>query len=70
MPGIDHVVLSAGPYLLQLPAESEAEQALALLLDPDVAQWNPTPTVTTLEAARDWADAGATGPGTTRRGQS
>jgi RimJ/RimL family protein N-acetyltransferase len=58
MSAIDHAALSAGPYLLQPPAESEAEQALALLLDPDVAQWNPAPTVTTLDAARDWCRRG------------
>jgi RimJ/RimL family protein N-acetyltransferase len=58
MSGIDHVVLSAGPYILRPPADSEAEQALAMLLDPDVAQWNPAPTVTNLEAARDWARRG------------
>ena len=58
MSGIDHVILPAGPYILQPPAESEAEEALALLLDPDVTLWNPAPTVTTLEAARDWCRRG------------
>ena len=58
MPGIDHVVLPAGPYILQPPAESEAGQALALLMDPDVTLWNLAPTVTTLEAARDWCRRG------------
>lgn len=44
---------------LRLPAEDDAAEALLLLRDPDVAQWNPAPKVVDLDTARNWCRAGA-----------
>jgi RimJ/RimL family protein N-acetyltransferase len=48
-----------GRLLLRPPRRSEAAAALALLTDPDVAQWNPAPAVVDVTSARDWCDRGA-----------
>jgi RimJ/RimL family protein N-acetyltransferase len=48
-----------GRLLLRPPRRSEAAAALALLTDPDVAQWNPAPAVVDVATARDWCDRGA-----------
>jgi RimJ/RimL family protein N-acetyltransferase len=52
--GIEHVCLAAGPFQLRPPAANEAADALVMLLDPDVAQWNPAPDVVDIDAARQW----------------
>ncbi len=47
-------------WLLRPPdAETEAGAALALLHDPDVAQWNPAPLVVDLASAAEWCRRGA-----------
>jgi RimJ/RimL family protein N-acetyltransferase len=48
-----------GRLLLRPPRRSEAGAALAMLTDPDVAQWNPAPAVVDVMSARDWCDRGA-----------
>ena len=48
-----------GRLRLRLPRRSEAAAALAMLTDPDVAQWNPAPAVVDIASARDWCDRGA-----------
>lgn len=44
---------------LRLPSEADAEQALALLTDPEVRRWNPGPDVEDLAAAADWCRSAA-----------
>ena len=42
MTAIEHVTLTAGDYVLRPAVVNDAEQALAMLTDPDILQWNPT----------------------------
>jgi RimJ/RimL family protein N-acetyltransferase len=58
MPGIEHVTITAGPFTLRPPGISEAADALAMLQDPDVVQWNPAPRVVDLETAAAWCRRG------------
>jgi RimJ/RimL family protein N-acetyltransferase len=51
---VEHVSLTAGRWELRPPDAADAEAARAMLLDPDVAQWNPGPAVPTVEEARSW----------------
>src|SRR4051794_24206729 len=53
------LVSDDGRLLLRPPRRSEAAAALAMLTDPDVAQWNPAPAVVDVASARDWCDRGA-----------
>jgi RimJ/RimL family protein N-acetyltransferase len=46
--------IAAGRLQLRPPHEGEAADTLAMLLDPDVVQWNPVPGVHDEDAARDW----------------
>lgn len=59
MTGIEHVEIPAGAWQLRPPSTAEAEDALAMLLDPDTARWNPAPRVVDLATARDWCARGA-----------
>jgi RimJ/RimL family protein N-acetyltransferase len=52
--GIDHLDLDAGRFELRPPEGADVEDALAMLLDPDVRQWNPGPSDLTREGVRDW----------------
>jgi RimJ/RimL family protein N-acetyltransferase len=51
---VEHVTLVADPWELRPPDATDAGDARDMLLDPDVAQWNPGPSEPTLEEARDW----------------
>lgn len=59
MTGIEHVEIAAGAWQLRPPSASEAEDALAMLRDPDTALWNPAPRVVDLDTARAWCESGA-----------
>ena len=48
-----------GSLRLRPPRRIEAADALALLTDADVAQWNPAPLVVDLPSARAWCERGA-----------
>ncbi len=54
MAGIAHVILTAGALELRPPSADDAIDALAMLQDPDVRQWNPGPSEPTVAAARAW----------------
>lgn len=58
---IEPVELKAGDGSLRLrpPHRREADGALAMLTDADVAQWNPAPLVVDLPSARAWCERGA-----------
>jgi hypothetical protein len=43
MPSIEPVSLEAGDFTLRPGRLGDVELALAMLLDPDVRQWNPGP---------------------------
>jgi RimJ/RimL family protein N-acetyltransferase len=51
---VEHVRLPAGRWELRPPDPADADDARAMLLDPEVAQWNPGPLDPTVEEARDW----------------
>jgi RimJ/RimL family protein N-acetyltransferase len=53
------VELMTGSLLLRLPLADDAADALAMLGDPDVIQWNPAASVVDLETARAWCLRGA-----------
>jgi RimJ/RimL family protein N-acetyltransferase len=57
--GIEPVEIAAGRLQLRPPRESEALEALAMLLDPEVVQWNPAPGVHDEDSARAWCRRGA-----------
>jgi RimJ/RimL family protein N-acetyltransferase len=59
MTSIEHVEIAAGRLQLRPPSESEAADALAMLLDPDVVLWNPGPERLDLDEARAWCRRGA-----------
>lgn len=50
--------LLVGGLVLRPPAASDAAEALALVLDPDVRHWNPCPAVVDLASARAWCQRG------------
>jgi RimJ/RimL family protein N-acetyltransferase len=56
---IEHVEIAAGRLQLRPPSESEAADALAMLLDPDITRWNPGPERLDLDEARAWCRRGA-----------
>jgi RimJ/RimL family protein N-acetyltransferase len=58
---IEPVELTAaeGALVLRPPRRREAADALSMLTDADVAQWNPAPAVVDLASARAWCDRGA-----------
>jgi RimJ/RimL family protein N-acetyltransferase len=53
------VELVTGRLLLRRPLEDDAEDALAMLRDPDVVRWNPAPAVVDIGTARAWCARGA-----------
>ena len=57
---IEPVALTAaeGALVLRPPRRNEAAAALAMLTDPDVAQWNPAPLVVDLPSSRAWCERG------------
>lgn len=57
--GIDPVELRAGDWLVRPPRPEEAADAFTLVRDPDVAQWNPVPSVLDETGARRWLVSGA-----------
>jgi RimJ/RimL family protein N-acetyltransferase len=61
MTAIEHVEIAAGRLQLRPPTVGEAADALTMLLDPDVAQWNPgpPPAELDLDEARAWCRRGA-----------
>jgi RimJ/RimL family protein N-acetyltransferase len=54
MNAMDPVELTPGRLLLRPPVEEDAEDALAMLQDPDTRIWNPASSVTDVAAAREW----------------
>jgi RimJ/RimL family protein N-acetyltransferase len=56
---IEQVEIAAGRLQLRPPSVSEAADALAMLLDPDVALWNAGPDGLNLDEARAWCRRGA-----------
>jgi RimJ/RimL family protein N-acetyltransferase len=56
--GIEPVEIAAGWLQLRPPSEGEALETLEMLLDPEVVQWNPAPTVVDEEEARAWCRRG------------
>jgi RimJ/RimL family protein N-acetyltransferase len=56
--GIEHVEIAAGRWQLRPPVESEAADALAMLVDPLTAQWYPAD-VTDQDSAAAWCLRGA-----------
>jgi RimJ/RimL family protein N-acetyltransferase len=59
MTAIEQVEIAAGRLQLRPPSESEAADALAMLLDPDIARWNPGPDRPDLDEVRAWCRRGA-----------
>ena len=53
---IDPVELTVGSLLLRPPDVAEAADALAMVLDPETARWNPVPSVVDLATAREWCE--------------
>lgn len=45
--------------VIRLPRDTEAEDALWMLQDPDVALWNGAPNVVDVDSAREWCRSGA-----------
>ena len=59
MTAIEHVEIAAGRLQLRPPSEADAAEALAMLRDPDIAQWNPGPDKLDLDGVRAWCLRGA-----------
>jgi RimJ/RimL family protein N-acetyltransferase len=57
--GLAHVEFAAGDLWLRPPAPGEAADALAMLHDPQVAIWNPAPSVVDEASAAAWLARGA-----------
>jgi RimJ/RimL family protein N-acetyltransferase len=56
VPGVE---LMTASLVLRPPREEDAEDALAMLTDPEVMRWNPAGGVVDLESARAWCLRGA-----------
>jgi RimJ/RimL family protein N-acetyltransferase len=52
------VRLQTSRLILRPPSPDDAADALEMLHDPEVVQWNPAPAVTDLESAREWCVRG------------
>ena len=52
-------MIETGRLVLRPPRAEEAADALELLGDPDVARWNPAPSVVDLDSAAAWSRRGA-----------
>jgi RimJ/RimL family protein N-acetyltransferase len=57
--GIEDVEIAAGAWQLRPPSIAEAQDALAMLLDPLTVRWNAAPSVVDLATARAWCERGA-----------
>lgn len=57
-PAIEPAEIAAGRLQLRPPSVVEAEDALLMLTDPDVALWNPGPDHLDLDEARTWCARG------------
>jgi len=57
--GIEHVELTACGWLLRPPQAADAADALAMLSDPEVRQWNPVSSVVDKATAEQWLARGA-----------
>ncbi|MET1074567.1 MAG: GNAT family N-acetyltransferase [Umezawaea sp.] len=51
---IEPVELTTGSLVLRPPEERDADDALAMVRDPDSLLWNPAPSVVDVAGARDW----------------
>ena len=58
-PGIEPVELRVNDWLLRPPHAAEAADALAMVTDPEVRQWNPEPSVVDEATAEQWLARGA-----------
>ena len=56
---IEHAELRVDGWLLRPPRPEEAADALAMLTDPDVRQWNPVASVSDAATAEEWLARGA-----------
>jgi RimJ/RimL family protein N-acetyltransferase len=61
LPGavLEPVEIAAGRLQLRPPSEAEADEALPMLQDPDIRQWNPGPGHLDLDTVRAWCRRGA-----------
>ena len=57
--GIEHVELRVAGWLLRRPRPEETADALAMLTDPEVLQWNPVTSVADAATAEEWLARGA-----------
>jgi RimJ/RimL family protein N-acetyltransferase len=57
--GIQPVEIELGEWVLRPPRPDDADEALTMLSDPDVRQWNPVPSVVDLADAERWLARGA-----------
>ncbi|MDH4159846.1 MAG: GNAT family N-acetyltransferase [Actinomycetota bacterium] len=51
--------LAVAGLRLRAPRAEDADEAWRMLQDPEVARWNPVPSVVDLSSARDWCVRGA-----------
>ena len=58
-PGIELVELCVDGWLLRPPRAAEATDALAMVTDAEVLQWNPVPSVVDAGTAEEWLASGA-----------
>jgi RimJ/RimL family protein N-acetyltransferase len=56
---IEHVELRVDGWLLRAPQPEDTADALAMLTDPEVRQWNPVPVVADAGTAEEWLARGA-----------
>jgi len=59
MPLVRPVELLGGKVHLRLPTDSDAADALLMLLDPDIDRWYPAPAVVDIQSAQAWCRRGA-----------
>ncbi len=57
--GIEHVELKVDGWLLRPPRPEDTADALAMLTDPEVRQWNPVTSVVDAASAEEWLARGA-----------
>ncbi len=56
---VEVIEIDLGEWVLRPPRPDEAAEALRMLSDPDVRQWNPVPSVVDLASAQQWLARGA-----------
>ncbi len=57
--GLQPVEIELGEWVLRPPRPEDAAEALTMLSDPEVRQWNPVPSVVDLADAERWLARGA-----------